>query len=217
MINEIEAAIFDMDGTLIDSMGIWCKLDHAYLNKRNISIPKDLKKNIEHLSFINTAKYFKKTFNLSESVEDIVDEWNEMAFCEYANNIKLKENVDKYLKYLVKNNIKIGLATSNNPLLTEAVLKKNKIYDYFQCIATTDEVGKPKNCPDIYLLAAKRLNVDPSKCLVFEDILAGVMGAKKAGMKVIGVYDDYSLDDHIEMTKNADLFITEYKELLDAI
>lgn len=210
MLNSIEAAIFDMDGTLIDSMGLWYKIDYDFLNKRGIALPKDLKKSIEHLSFEETAKYFKSRFELKESEDEIIEEWYKMVYYEYSNCIKLKDGAYEFLSYLKENSIKLGLATSNAEELTEAVLKRNKIYNFFDAITYSSEVDKPKSCPDIYLLAAEKLNVNPSSCMVFEDILPGIMGAKKAGMRAYGVYDELSKEDMDKIKDEADGFIENY-------
>lgn len=211
MHNNIKAAIFDMDGTLIDSMGLWYKIDYEFLNKRGIPLPKDLKGNIEHLSFEETARYFKSRFNLQEAEDDILKEWYQMAYHEYSNCINLKEGAYEYLLNLKKNNIKLALATSNAEELTEAVLKKNNIYNLFDAFTYTSEVDKPKSCPDVYLLAAEKLDVKPENCMVFEDILSGILGAKKAGMKAYGVYDESSKENIDLIKEKADGFIEKWR------
>jgi len=217
MLDNIKAAIFDMDGTLIDSMGLWEKIDVDFLNIRGIELPSDLRGNIEHLSIIETAQYFKNRFNLPEEIEDIIKEWDNMAYEEYANNIKLKPGAEKFLKHLKNLGIKIALATSNSQLLLETALKNTGIYEYFDIISRTDEVQRGKSFPDIYLLTAQKLGVEPSECIVFEDILPAVMGAKEAGMKVVGVHDAYSDHQREIIMEKADHFIFEYEELNKAV
>jgi HAD superfamily hydrolase (TIGR01509 family) len=217
MFKDIKAAIFDMDGTLIDSMWVWKTVDIEYLMKRNITPPDDLRENIEHLSFSETAKYFKERFNLNESIEAIMAEWNDIALKEYTNNVKLKPGAKEFLTLLKSNEIKIGLATSNCNMLLEVALKNNNIYDYFDCITTTNEVNRGKNFPDVYLLCAEKLEVAPAKCIVFEDILPAVIGAKAAGMKVIGVHDLYSENQKEDIMRLADLYIFQYNELTKAV
>jgi HAD superfamily hydrolase (TIGR01509 family) len=217
MFTSLKAAIFDLDGTLIDSMWLWSKIDYDYLGKRGIPVPPDLKDQIAHLSFDDTAKYFKNRFNLSESLEDIKREWNDMAYHEYTHNILLKDGVSDFISYIKSLDIKIGLATSNSRILLEAVLKRNGIYEHFDVITTTDEVSRGKNFPDIYLLTADKLGVNPKACIVFEDILPAIIGAKAAGMKVVGVHDlasEHQIDD---MRRIADLFIHQYSELIDVV
>lgn len=213
MLKDIKAAIFDLDGTLIDSMWLWEKVDIDFLNKRGFKLPLDLKENIEHLSFIDTAKYFKERFNLPQSLEEIMNEWNTMAYEQYANTILLKPGAKEYLYSLKLKGIKIALATSNSIPLLEAVLKRSGIYNYFDVITTTNEVKRGKNFPDIYLLSAEKLGVKPNECIVFEDILPAVLGAKAAGMKVVAVHDLYSEYQRKEILDSADYFIYKYDDI----
>lgn len=213
MLNGISGAIFDLDGTIIDSMWVWHKIDVDFLKIRNFTLPPDLIDNIQHLSLISCARYFKERFYLADSIDEIMDEWNNMAYKEYENNIVLKPGVMEYLSYLRSKKIKLAIATSNSQLLLEVVLRRLGIYDYFQSITLSSEVQRDKNFPDIYLLAAKKLGVNPSECMVFEDILPAVKGAKAAGMKVIGVFDLFSKHQKQEMMRFADYYIQTYSEL----
>lgn len=210
----IKAAIFDLDGTLVDSMWVWHQIDIDFLSEKGHSVPNNLNDEITHLSFSQTAEYFKNRFGLTESIEEIMNTWNSMAYNHYTKNVKLKEGALEYLQKLKNSGIKIGLATSNSiPLLT-TTLKSNNAFHLFDAITVTDEVNKSKSNPDIYLLAAKKLNVNPSECMVFEDIIAAVNGAKLAGMKVTGVYDDHAKHQEEAMKENCDNYIYSYKELL---
>ena len=212
--NKFKAAIFDLDGTLIDSMGIWKVIDEEYLNKYGFDVPESLQEEITHLTIIETAMYFKEKFNIKDDIETIINTWNDMAYNHYSNTIKLKEGVIEFLDYLKSNNIKIGLATSNTQPLLEATLKNNNIYDYFDSITISEEVGVSKANPDIYLLSAQKLNVDPKDCIVFEDIVQAVKGAKLAGMTVYSIYDESSADQKDELIKVSDKYILNYLELI---
>ncbi|QAT41467.1 HAD family phosphatase [Clostridium sp. JN-9] len=215
MFDNIKGAIFDMDGTIIDSMWVWSRIDRDYLKKRGTEVPEDLYDNIGHLSFNETAEYFKDRFNISDSVENIQEEWNRMAFDEYSKNVKLKPGVKKFLNILKAKNIKISVASSNSLTLIEAALKSNDVYNLFDSITTTDEVKRNKNFPDVYLLAAKKLGLAPYECVVFEDILPAIIGAKASGAKVIGVHDFYSKNQMKDIIEKADSYIFEYNELLE--
>ena len=214
MLNDIKAAIFDLDGTLVDSMWVWAQIDIDYLKQKGYSMPENLRSEIVHLSFSQTAIYFKEKFNLDDSIEKISKDWHDMAFNHYSNNVKLKLGVKDFLNNLKSLKIKIALATSNSIPLLEACLKHNGIYDYFDSITTTDEVSNGKNCPDVYLLAADKLGINPKDCLVFEDILPAIQGAKAANMKVIAVKDDECLDSKEDLLKYADKYIHSFEELL---
>lgn len=214
MLTNIKGVIFDLDGTLVDSMWIWSRIDIDYLKTKGYSMPDDLRTKIAHLSFYQTAVYFKNRFNIHDSIDDILITWHKMAFDHYANNVKLKVGVKEFLDHLKFHKIKIALATSNSLPLLEACLKNNNIYDYFDSITITDEVDKGKDYPDIYLLAAKKLNINPENCLVFEDILPAIKSAKAAKMRVIAVKDDECLDPMENILKYCDKYISSFTELL---
>ncbi|MBY0756819.1 HAD family phosphatase [Clostridium sardiniense] len=214
MFNNVKAAIFDLDGTLIDSMWVWEQIDMDYLGEKNIEVPENLNDEIGHLSFNQVAVYFKERFKLEDSLDEIKKSWSDMAYYHYSTDIKLKNGVIEFFNFLKKSNIKIGLATSNSLHLLEAVLKNNGIYNYFDSITITDEVSVGKHEPDVYLLASKKLGVCPEECVVFEDIIQAVKGAKKAGMKVIGVEDIRSLNDKNDILSLADNFITDFREII---
>ncbi|WP_411679631.1 HAD family hydrolase [Clostridium thailandense] len=217
MLKNIKGAIFDMDGTLIDSMWVWSKIDEEYLKKKNIQLPNDLKKDIEHMSFSEVAQYFKDRFNITDSIEEIQNEWNEMAFYQYAHKVKLKPGAKEFLTLLRSRGIKIALATSNSKSLTEVALKKNDIYHFFDSITTTDEVLRGKDFPDVYLLAAEKLSIAANNCVVFEDILPAIKGAKAAGMTVIGVHDAYSEYQKDDIINLSDMYIYKYVDLIKAV
>lgn len=214
MLKNIHGAIFDLDGTLVDSMWIWTQIDIDYLKSKGHPMPLDLKDSIAHLSFSQTAAYFKKRFNILDSIDEILTDWHNMAFNHYSNDVKLKLGVIEFLDQLKSKDIKIVLATSSSRPLLEACLKNNGIYNYFDSITITDEVSKGKNFPDVYLLAANKLGLKPENCLVFEDILPAVKAAKAANMKVIAVKDDECSDSKENLIKYADKYIESFTELL---
>lgn len=215
MFTDIKGAIFDLDGTLLDSMWVWDKIDIDYLKDRGFKKPDNLKEEISHLSFEQVAIYFKNTFNIPESIEEIMKTWLNMAENYYKTKIKLKPGAKEFLLKLKTANIKIGLATSNSEPLIKASLKANGIYDLFDAITTTGEVKRGKNFPDVYLLSAEKLGVKPENCIVFEDILPAVQGAKAAGMKVIAISDEASAHQKSEIMLSADRFIENYKEIIN--
>ena len=214
MFKNIKAAIFDLDGTLVDSMWIWEQIDTDFLASKGIPVPANLKEEINHLSFQQTAHYFKDRLSLKESTEELMDTWHHMAYHHYCNDVKLKEGALEFLSYLKQQNIKIGLATSNSMPLLTAALESNNILHFFDEISTTNEVSTGKNNPDVYILSAKKLGVSPEECIVFEDIIEAVNGAKKANMKVVAVYDKAAEHQKESLTKLADKYIMSFNELI---
>lgn len=213
MLDGISAVIFDMDGTLIDSMLIWKSIDVEFLGQRNIPMPEDLQKNIEGMSFVETAQWFKRTFQLPESLEEIQDIWNAMAFKRYAHGMKMKDGAGEFIRKLYEKGILMGIATSNSRPLVEACLKDLGILEYFGAIVTGCEITNGKPQPDIYLKAAEKLNVSPENCLVFEDIPMGIMAGKNAGMRTCAVWDLYSEPMAEEKRKLADYWIDRYQDI----
>lgn len=212
---DFNTAIFDMDGTIIDSLDVWEKIDREFLEiRRGIPIPDDYVKMIAPMSYLETALYTIERFALKDSPEELMQEWTDMSVHEYAHNIKLKPYVREYLIKLRDMGKKIVLCTSSPDYLYEPVLKNNGIYDLFDAFTTTCEAGKGKNFPDVYLLAAKKVSATLHECMVFEDVLEAAEVAKSAGMKVCGVFDPRGLGVKEEMIKLCDMYIDSFSELI---
>ena len=212
---DFKAAIFDLDGTLIDSMGVWERIDTVFLQRRNIEPSLEYFTAVRTLEFQKAAEYTVSRYNLIESTEDIIKEWTEMSIDEYTHNISMKSNAKEYLTYLKENHVKIGLATASHQDLYEPVLKNNGIYELFDSFTTVCEVERGKGFPDIYLLAAKKLAVSPKDCIVFEDVLPGIQGALAANMRAYGVFDVHSEFEKEKMIELSHAFIYDFKEMMD--
>lgn len=208
-----KAVLFDLDGTLVDSMWVWHSIDVDYLGSMGKELPEDLQKNIEGMSFTETAEYFKKRFELTDDVETIKKYWNEMAYKRYTTEVKLKKGAKEFLTRLKSDNIKLGIASSNSGILIQGVLNAQGVLEMFDAVTTSCEAGTGKPAPDIYLLAARKLNVTPSECLVFEDITMGIMAGKAAGMTTIAVEDEYSHSMRNEKAELADYFIDDFTDV----
>lgn len=215
MLNNIEAVIFDLDGTLVDSMWMWKEIDVEYLSKFGIEVPSDLQQAVEGMSFSETAQYFKERFKLPDPVDVIKVEWNQMAWDKYGNEVPLKKGVIEFLEELRSKGIKTGIATSNSKELVGHVLKSLNITEYFDSVRTSCEAKKGKPAPDIYLLVADDLQVEPKDCLVFEDLALGIMAGKDAGMRVCTVFDPYSEDDRDRKRELADYYIDTYFDIFE--
>lgn len=209
-LDDYEAVIFDLDGSLVDSMWMWKAIDIEYLAGFGIEAPVTLQKDIGGRSFVETAIYFKERFGIADSIEKIGDDWNKMAWEKYTNEVPLKDGVAKLLDRCEENGIKLGIASSNSTALIEQVLSSHGIMDKFRSIKSGTEVVKGKPAPDIYLTVADELGTDPSKCLVFEDLVDGIKAAKNAGMTVVAVSDDYSRHSDDIKRELADDYIEDF-------
>ncbi len=213
MLQGKEAIIFDLDGSLVDSMWIWKQIDIEYLGRFGITLPDNLQSEIEGMSFQETAEYFQEHFDIPDSIEQMKEAWNQMAYEKYEKEVPLKKGVSGFLKGCKKRGIKLGIATSNSRELMQVIIKAHGLDEYFSCVLTGSDGYKGKPAPDIYLAAAKALDVSPEKCLVFEDIIPGIMAGQAAGMEVCAVEDEYS--NHAKKAKKSmvEYYIEDYCDL----
>ncbi len=211
-----KAVIFDLDGTLVDSMWMWYDIDVEYLARFGIEVPDRLQADIEGMSFSETAVYFKERFNIPDPIEKIKDDWNKMAWDKYTNEVPMKQGALDFIKACRERGILLGIATSNSRELVENIITVHGLNGDFACIMTGCDVNKGKPAPDIYIAVAKALNVEPANCLVFEDIIPGIQAGKSAGMEVCAIEDEYSVHQLEEKAALADYFIKNYFELLDS-
>ena len=213
MLQDMEAVIFDLDGSLVDSMWVWKAIDVEYLGRFGVTLPPNLQGQIEGMSFHETAIYFKEHFPIPDSLEIIKAEWNRMAWDKYLNEVPLKKGIPEFLEDCRSRGIRLGIATSNSRELLENIAQVHGLRDYFSCIMTGSEVEKGNPAPDIYLSVAAQLGVPVHRCLVFEDIIPGIMAGKNAGMRVCGVEDVYSAKDREEKIRLSDFYIEDYTGL----
>ena len=207
----MKAVIFDLDGTILKSMEVWEVIDEKFLAKRGFSVPEGYVAEICARSFREAAEYTINLFNLTESADEIMAEWHEMAIYEYENNIKLVPTAYDYLTKLKDKKIKLAVATGLSEALYKPCLINNGIYDFFDVLCSTDHVERGKEHPDVYLLAAEKLGAEPKDCVVFEDVLPAVKSAKKAGMTVYALYDEASKNNRAEIEKISDGYLFDFE------
>ena len=209
---DYKGLIFDLDGTIAESLYVWKKVDIDFFGKRGLTIPENYSEKISSMSFIQAATFTKNEYNFEEDVQDIMDEWYSMAINEYSQNVRPKPFVTEFIQEAKSKGSKIALCTASPKELYEPFLKNNNLYQYFDVFVSGTEVDRGKEYPDIYLLTAKKLGIKPEECIVFEDILKAIKGAKSANMKIIGVFDKESAKDSQKIKEQADGFIYDFSK-----
>ena len=215
MLKNKKAVIFDMDGTLMDSMWMWKDIDIEYLGQVGIPLPEDLQREIEGMGYTETAIYFKERFQLPLTVEEIKSDWNRMACDKYEKQVRLKQGGDRFLHELKRQGVKLGIATSNHIDLAMTALRSNGVDQLFDCVLTSCDVDRGKPAPDVYLAVANTLKVEPKACLVFEDVPNGILAGLGAGMTVCAMEDAYSRDQEEKIRSLADYYIRSFDQVLD--
>jgi 16S rRNA pseudouridine516 synthase len=214
MWREKKGAIFDMDGTLMDSMWMWKDIDIEYLNRFGIELPPDLQHKIEGMSLPETAVYFQKRFGIRDSVEKMESDWNQMAMEFYQTRVELKKGARELLDAMKARGMKLGIATSNSLPLTRAALCANGVEDMFDTVRSAAEVAHGKPSPDIYLSVAQEWEMRAEDLIVFEDIPMGALAGKRAGMEVVAVEDPWAASRREELKTIADYYMHDFTELI---
>ena len=216
MLENIDAVIFDMDGTLLDSMWIWPDIDDVFLEKYHLIKPAGFHEGMEGKSYPETAQYFLDLFpTLTQTREEIMDEWNEMAHDRYISQVKLKAGAKEFILNMKEAGKKIGIATSNSRFLVNDTLKALGIEELFDSVRTSCEAGAGKPAPDVYLLVASDLSVQPERCLVFEDVPMGILAGINAGMRTCAIYDDFTRPQDDRKRELADYYIYDFNDIMN--
>ena len=208
----IKGAIFDLDGTIIDSMPMWYSLYGEYLAQAGVEITGEIKDFLRHAAIPVAAKRFSSEFALG-SAEDIEAGLYAHVADYYKNRATIRPNVDKLIKKLHGMGVKMCVATATESGHAKNALIHTGLYDYFEDILSCKDLGIEKNKPDIYFAAMKLLGVEQSEVAVFEDALHAVETAKSGGFYVVAIYEQ-NVEDHKRVEKLADKYIHDYKEIL---
>lgn len=209
-----KCAIFDLDGTLLDSNNVWHQVDEEFFEERGLILPDDYAKIISPMGFEGAAHYTIEKYGLNETPEQVMAQWHEMAKKKFADCVNLKPLAKEYLEHLKSLGTRLCIATASDKDLFVPSLENNGILHLFDSMTTISEVKRVKGFPDIYLRAAEKNGFSAENCVVFEDVYECICGAKSGGFYTVAVYDKNSRDDEEKMRALSDEYIYSFSELL---
>lgn len=210
----MRGAIFDVDGTLLDSMHVWEGVLRDFFRDNGEQPSDEEILGYYDITLDESIPLMQERLGLSQSFEEIHERLKCMADIAYAATIKAKPGACEYLHRLHERGVKIAIATSGYRELCEKAFVRLGMWNCIDECAFSSEVGVDKSNPDIYLLAAKRIGVPPEECIVYEDILKGIEGAKKGGFATCAIYDATNAQETEALKQRSDRYITGWKELL---
>lgn len=209
----IRGAIFDLDGVLLDSLGIWYDLGERYILSMGLQPVPGMTDVLFSMSMEQGAAYLQSTFLLEKSTEEIITDMERILKDYYSREVSAKEGAGELLVFLQEQGVKMAAATSSPRPHVTAALKRLGLLPYLQQIYTTSEVGESKYSPRIYELAVQNLGCREEETLVFEDSLYALKTAKTAGFRCVGVYDAQGESDQKGLEETADTYLHTLKEL----
>lgn len=209
-----EMLIFDLDGTLLDSNGVWLEVDKTFLARRGAPYTKEFHNGVAHTILSNAAVFIREHLKLEESCEAIIAELMDLAAGQYGRTVELKPHVRAYLDRCRAAGHRMAIFTACVPEHCEASLVHHELHPYFERVIYAQDLGVDKRSPRIFREAAELLGVQTRECVLFDDSLSACKAAKAAGMTVVGIYDDYFKDTEPDMRELCDQYISGFGELL---
>lgn len=214
---KINAAVFDLDGTLINSLIVWGKLwesfGEKYMGDKNFTPDKEVDAALRTMTLLDACNMLCEKYNMGESGKALLDETNEFMIDFYSNSVEFKDGAEQFLKKLKENGTKMCIATATSSMLVKYAVKRLGIERYIDTVLSCGDIGKGKDKPDIFLLACEHLGVKPEEAWMFEDSAVALMTAKNIGMKTVGIYDEFNYGHDI-LRENADIYIDKGETLL---
>lgn len=205
------AAIFDYDGTILDSMPMWNHIPSRFVRSLGAEPEPDLDSIIKHMSLEESSQRFRE-YGASGTVDEIVNQIMDLVFDSYQKELQPKPGVIEVLSDLKKHGIRMCIATQTPSRMIREANHRLGLDDYFEDVFSCSEWNTHKTEPFIYETAAKHFNTSPNEILVFEDVLYAVKTASEAGFPVIGIYDDSSRDDREQIILNSRYYLESYAD-----
>ena len=207
----IKGAIFDLDGTILDSMFIWDTIGEDYLRSLGKEPKENLKETFKAFTLEQAAEYYRENYGVTLSVNEIIDGVNKMVERYYAETVKLKPGIEVFLEKLKAKGVKMCIATVTDKPLVEISLDRLGVRDYFSEVFTCASVGHSKEEPHIYREAQNHLGTSKKETAVFEDVVHALRTAKSDGFVTVGVFDVHE-ENQEEIQRLANCRIHDYGE-----
>lgn len=203
----------DVDGVLLDSMGVWYEVDRIFLDRRGLVFCDGIKGKIESLSIHYAAEVFIEYFKLTDHVDIVVSEWLSIAAELYRTSVTLKPGVHDFVQRMREQGRGVSLATSCSEDILMDVLDRESLVDKVERITYTREVSSRSKDVSLFRLAVERTGKPPSRCIVFDDVPEALLAARQAGTRTVGVFDTHSMGRLAELKKAADYYIEGFHQL----
>mgnify|MGYP000122285351 FL=1 len=214
---KIKAAIFDADGTLLDSMGQWNLVPYKYVKSLGVAADENIAEKLFAMTISEAAEFIIDEYEISVTVEEAVEGMDAIIREFYKNDVKLKDGAGELLEFFKSRGIPMVIGTSTDRDCIEVGLERTGISAYFDRIYTSTEVGKSKEKPDLFIQAMEFMESAPDETIVFEDGLYSLRTAAALGMKTVGIFDEVSLSNQKELKELADLYVDEGESLATLI
>ena len=203
----IKGAVYDLDGTIADSMGVWQDIYRELFSYYRIPFDGDFLSKTNHIAMAERAELLAETYLPNQTKKEVLTIWREIVQRNYREKVRVKPHTFAAIEEQVSNGFRLSVATATDAVCCAYFLKEKGIAQYFRAITALNEVKRSKAFPDIYLLAAKKMNLGAEACVVFEDSLAGITGAKRGGFCTVGVEDLHATAEKQKILSVCDFYL----------
>lgn len=209
---KLRGAIFDLDGTVLDSMPMWNEVGIRYLTDRDLPVPPGVRDRFKTMTLEQSAEYYHQELGVEEQPEQILQDIERRILYDYQHTIPLKKGVRDVLEQLHAHGVRMGVATATARGCVEPALERLGVSKYFSFVLTCTEVGRGKSYPDIFERSLTQLGTSKQDTVVFEDAIHAIQTANRAGFRVAAVYDEASAHERAEICALSEVYLNGWNE-----